>query len=202
MARRALAASICLLIAGCGGEDLDFDDRDKASVGSSDPVGSVQGIDLDVRDVIGIVDSFEYQSTKYSTLRIALTDRGGICSMASEHTMPGDTVALALQVQTYDLASQPPPIAAGRYDLGVGIDEQGHLREVVARFSSTDDECREQIEGTGLADEGTITVDEVSGESARGSFTLRFGGDALNGEFDAPLCALELPFEATCTEAI
>ena len=200
MAWRALAGSICLLFAGCGGDDIDFDD-DKTSVGAPDPIGTVQGVDLDARDVIGIVDSFEYQSTKYSTLRIALADRGGICSMASEHTMPGDTVTLGLEVQTHDLASQPPPIAAGRYDLGVGIDDQGHLREVVARFSATDDECREQIEGTGLADEGTITVDEVSEDRARGSFTLRFGADALNGDFDAPLCPLELPFQATCTDA-
>jgi hypothetical protein len=196
MPRSALGVSLCLFLAACGdGRDLDFDDESPG--GGS--IGEVQGVPLEVRDELGLVDSFEHQGSKYATFRAALTDREGICSQfQEEHTIPGDAVVLAMQVQKHDLAQQPPPIQPGRYDIGTSIDDEGHLQEVVARFSATDEECQEQIVQNGLADEGTITIDEIATARARGSFTLRFGADALNGSFDVALCAVELPVQATC----
>ena len=194
---RALGVSLCSFLVACGdGRDGDRSDDPPAE----DPIGTVDGVALEVRDALGIIDSFEYQGTKYATFRVALADRGGICSQAAEHTFPGDVVVLVMEVQKHSLAQQPPPIQVGRYDLGTSIDDEGNLQEVVARFSSTDDACQEQISGTGLADEGTITIDEIADDGARGSFTLRFGADAVNGSFDVPLCPVELPFQSTCAK--
>jgi hypothetical protein len=188
--------SLCLFLAACGDSgDVDFDDESPGG----DSIGEVQGVPLEVRDQLGIVDSFEHQGLKYATFRAALTDREGICSQfQEEQTIPANAVVLVMEVQKHDLAQPPPPIQPGRYDLGSSIDGEGHLQQVVARFSSTDGECHEQIEQHGLADEGTITIDEIAGTRARGSFTLRFGADALNGSFDVALCAVELPVQSTC----
>jgi hypothetical protein len=49
------------------------------------------------------------------------------------------------------------------------------------------------------ATSGRVTLTKVDGAVVEGSFTLRFDGDTLEGEFAAPLCAKsELPDGKTC----
>jgi hypothetical protein len=142
-----------------------------AACGPASVSGTLAGRTLDDTDAVGHLDTI----AGIDTLGIVIgATQKDICTDLTSGTGVNDGSYLQLQIAA-------DTVKKGTYGLGLadGL--------VFAKAKRLNGSCSDVLGRT--ASGGSITLDEVTGDRVRGSFTLAFDGDKLEGTFNVRLCA-------------
>jgi hypothetical protein len=152
-----------------------------AACGPASVEGSVAGVEVDDSDAIATRGSL----LGLDVLHVVIGgDTSNLCADFAAGALQAKTSLLELSVLARGLAAR-----------GYAVGASGDI--VAANVTSFDAACGVSMRKA--ATTGRVTLTKVDGAAVEGSFTLRFDGDTLEGEFAAPLCAKsELPDGKTC----
>jgi hypothetical protein len=184
--RSSLVCALAALVDACGGAEAPpiEPQRDETATSPALPYsgtesgevdGTVDGTAFAVASARLFVGPLSERPPLRTGVRIVVSTQAGLCDRPD---------VLAAGKSTLRIDFEPASVGAGTYSVGPG------RKDVAARVEARSESCTQK---TIVVKDGSVSLEAIDRDHARGTFELKIGKDRVRGRFEALACPSRPP---------